>query len=64
MEKMTVEELLHSMTQDEIGKLYMALLRIDEVQLLGDGLLMKLFKAVDDEGVRRDLAAYNHVRGN
>ncbi len=46
MEKMTVEELLHSMTRTEIGKLYMALLRIDEVQLLGDGLLMELFKVV------------------
>ncbi len=63
MEKMTVEELLHSMTRTEIGKLYMALLRIDEVQLLGDGLLMKLFKVVENEGLLR-ATGLNIVKGN
>ena len=63
MEKMTVEELLHSMTRDEVGKLYMALLRIDEVQLLGDGLLMKLFKVVENEGLLR-ATGLNIVKGN
>jgi len=49
MNKMTVETMLHSMSNEEIGKLYTALLRIDEVNLLGDGLLKDLFTFVKAE---------------
>ena len=49
VEKMTVDTLLHSMKNEEIGKLYTALLRIDEVNLLGDGLLKELWLNVKDE---------------
>ena len=49
VEKMTVDMLLHSMKNEEIGKLYTALLRIDEVNLLGDGLLKELWLHVKDE---------------
>jgi hypothetical protein len=48
-EKVTVDMLLHSMKNEEIGKLYTALLRIDEVNLLGDGLLKELWLRVKDE---------------
>ena len=48
-ENMTVDTLLHSMKDEEIGRLYTALLRIDEVNLLGDGLLKELWLRVKDE---------------
>jgi len=48
-ENITVNTLLHSMSNEEIGRLYTALLRIDEVNLLGDGLLKDLFTFVKAE---------------
>lgn len=45
----TVGDLLHWMTNEEVGKLYTALLRIDEVHLLGNGLLKDLWLEVKDE---------------
>ena len=53
-DKMNVYDLIHTLTDEELGKLYTALLRIDEVNLLGDGNLKKLFQAVDDEGHARE----------
>ena len=36
---LTVKEMLHLMTDEGVGKLYTALLRIDEVNLLGTAVL-------------------------
>ena len=46
---LTVGNMLHAMSDEEIGKLYTALLRIDEVNLLGDGLLKDLWLVVKAE---------------
>ena len=53
-DEMNVYDLIHTLTDEELGKLYTALLRIDEVNLLGDGNLKKLFQAVKDEGDARE----------
>ena len=46
---LTVKEMLHLMTDEEVGKLYTALLRIDEVNLLGTAVLKDLWTAVKAE---------------
>lgn len=46
LQNMTVFEMISTMTKEEQSKLYEALLHIDEVGLLGNGLLRDLFKMV------------------
>lgn len=46
LQNMTVFEMISSMTKEEQSKLYEALLHIDEVGLLGNGLLRDLFRMV------------------
>ena len=49
LQNMTVFEMISSMTKEERSKLYEALLHIDEVGLLGDGLLRDLFRLILNE---------------
>jgi len=46
IQDMTVSEMIISMTKEDRSKLYEALLHIDEVGLLGNGLLRDLFRMV------------------
>lgn len=46
LQNMTVFEMISLMTKEERSKLYEALLHIDKVELLGNGLLRDLFKMV------------------
>ena len=52
-QNLTVYQLLHDMTDEEVSKLSTALLRIKEVDLLGDGLLRELWEAVNFEDLSR-----------
>ena len=52
-QNLTVYQMLHDMTDEEVGKLSTALLRIKEVDLLGDGLLRELWEAVNFEDLSR-----------
>ncbi len=46
IQDMSVSEMIISMTKEDRSKLYEALLHIDEVGLLGNGLLRDLFRMV------------------
>ena len=51
---MNVADFIKAMNREDIGKLYTALLRIDEVNLLGDDKLKELYELVKADYFSRD----------